>query len=153
MIMEDKDLERKIDATRKAIAQSELSEDHKEALHESLDQAAKSANGSPEKLHDLTVAFCKSVLRTARSDISFKARVTDAIQKPLDNLRDELVKAVADLLDTHTVNCPMKNAPKQYPTTWKDVGKAAVANPYFCIALGIAAFSPNIVGIIQLFKH
>jgi hypothetical protein len=151
--MEDKDLERKINATRGAIAKSELSDDHKEALHESLDQAAKSANGSPEKLHDLTVAFCKSVIRGARSDISFKDRVTEAVQKPLDNLRDELIKAVAELLDTHTVSCPMKTTVKQPPTTWKDVWKTAVANPYFCVALGIAAFSPNIVGIVQLFKH
>ncbi len=150
--MQDKDLERKIDATRGAIAKSELSEDHKEALHESLDQAAKSANGSPEKLHDLTVAFCKSVIRTARSDISFKDRVTEAVQKPLDNLRDELIKAVSGLLDTHTVNCPMKNAPKQ-TTTLYDVAKAAVSNKWFCIAIAVATFSPNIVGIVQLFKH
>jgi hypothetical protein len=150
--MEDKDLERKIKATREAISQSCLTEDHKEALHESLDQAAKSANGSPEKLHDLTVAFCKSTLRTARSDISFKSRVIDAVQAPLDNLRDELIAAMTKLLDSHTFNCPMKNK-EQKPTTLLDVAKSAVTNKWFCIAAAVAAFSPNIVGIIQIFKH
>jgi hypothetical protein len=150
--MEDKDLERKIDAMRDSIARSDLTEDHKEVLHESLDQAAKTANGSQEKLHDLTVAFCRSVLRTARSDISFKSRVTDAVQIPLDNLRDELISAMTKLLDSHTFNCPMKN-PKQEPTTVLDIVKVAVTNKWFCMAVAVATFSPNIVGIVQFFTH
>jgi hypothetical protein len=149
--MEDKDLERKIDATREAIAQSKLTEDHKEALHESLDQAAKSANGSMEKLHDLSVAFCKATIRTARSDISFKARVADAVQEPLDTLRKDLIKAVGDLLSAHTLNCPM-NKPDARATTWKDVVMAGVKNKWFCIAIAVIAFSPNLVAVVQLWK-
>jgi hypothetical protein len=149
--MEDKDLERKIEAARDAIAHSQLTEDHKEALHESLDQAAKSANGSMEKLHDLSVAFCKATIRTARSDISFKSRVADAVQEPLDTLRKDLIKAVGDLLSAHTLNCPM-NKPDARATTWKDVVMAGVKNKWFCIAIAVIAFSPNLVAVVQLWK-
>jgi hypothetical protein len=149
--MEDQDLERTIKAAREAIEDSELADPHKEALHESLDQAAKSANGSTEKLHDLTVAFCKSVIRSTRSDITFKDRVIDAVQGPLDKLREDIIEAVASLINSHTNSCPYKGE-KTAPTTFWDVAKAAVTNKWFCIAIAVATFSPNIVSIVGMFR-
>lgn len=146
--MEDKDLERKIDATREAIEHSDLHEEHKEALHESLDQAAKSANGSPEKLHDLTVAFCKSVIRSSRSDITFKDRVVDAIAGPLNEMKDEILKGVKDMLEKHVVSCPNQYV-KPPPTTLLDVAMAAAKNTWFYVAVAAIAFSPNAVAIID----
>jgi hypothetical protein len=152
--MEDKDLERKLDAARKAIEGAELSPEHKESLQEALDQAAKSANGSSEKLHDLTVAVCKGAIRSARSDISFRDRVIDAVQGPLDKLREDLIKAVGDLLTTHTVNCPNKFVKSEPPppTTLLDVAKIAVQNKWFYIAISVIAFSPNLVAVVELWK-
>jgi hypothetical protein len=146
--MEDVDLERKIKATREAISESELSDEHKEALHESLDQAAKSANGSPEKLHDLTVAFCKGVLRSARSDISFKNRVIDAVSGPLNTMKDEILDGVAKMLKDHVISCPNQYV-KPAPTTLYDVALAAAKNPWFYFAVSAIAFSPNAVAIID----
>jgi hypothetical protein len=97
------------------------------------------------------VAFCKATIRTARSDISFKARVADAVQEPLDTLRKDLIKAVGDLLSAHTLNCPM-NKPDARATTWKDVVMAGVKNKWFCIAIAVIAFSPNLVAVVQLWK-
>jgi hypothetical protein len=165
--MEDKDLERKINAAREAIGESDLHDDHKEALHEALDQAAKTANGSQEKLHDMSVALCKGTLRNVRTDITFKPRVSEAVQPLLDKLLTDMTAAVAKLLNEHTMSCPNKasiDALKEeiedrfsqsnaQPTTWKDLAKIALSNPWFYFAVSVIAFSPNILGIIDKVKQ
>lgn len=151
--MNDAVLASKIDKTKKVIDDSkDLSPDEKEALHDSVDQAAATANGSEQKLHDLTVSHCKSVLRAARFEVTFKGRVIDAVSGPLADLKDELVKSVGDIVENHVSHCPMKGKTDK-ETTLLDVAKAAVTNKWFCIAIAIATFSPNIVGIVGLFRH
>ena len=165
--MTDKDLERKIEAARSAIGGSDLEEEHKESLHETLDQAAKTANGSPEKLQDLTVAFCKGVIRSVRADVTFKPRVASAVQPLLDQLLADMTTAVAKLLNEHTMSCPNKASidalkediddklaiAHERPTTLMDLAKIALSNPWFYFAVAVIAFSPNVIGIIDKFKQ
>lgn len=149
--MKDEALARKVAQAKKVIDDSkDLSPDEREALHDSVDQAAATANGSQQKLDDLTVSHCKAVLRAARFEASFKDRVIDAVQGPLDAMRDELIEAMTKLLVTHTLNCPM-NGKEAKATTWKDVALSASKNPYFYAAVAAIAFSPNAVAIIDRF--
>jgi len=156
--MEDLELERRINSTRKLIDDSDLSEDHKESLHESVEQAARCANGSTEKLHDLTVAFCKSVLRSARNDVSFGKRVADAMKDPLAAQKEEIVEALREVVQEHIVDCPMRKQlesgrfggqRRENKMTWMEFALALAGKKYLCFAFAVTVFSPNLPGIIQ----
>lgn len=151
--MKDEALARKIESVKSTIDDAkDLSPDEKEALHDLVDQAAATANGSQQKLDDLTVSHCKAVLRTARFELSFKDRVIDAIKEPLKDLKTELIDAVAQLLEDHKLNCPMNGKPAQ-PTTLMDLAKTALANNMFYVAVAVIAFSPNVVELYKLWKQ
>lgn len=150
--MKDEALARKIETVKGSIDDAkDLSPDEREALHDLVDHAAATANGSQQKLDDLTVSHCKAVLRTARFELSFKDRVVDAIGGPLTALKDEILEGVGAMLKAHVVSCPNQYV-KPAPTTILDVAMAAAKNPWFYFAVSVVAFSPNLVAVVQLWK-
>lgn len=147
--MKDEALARKIETVKGSIDDAkDLSPDEREALHDLVDHAAATANGSQQKLDDLTVSHCKAVLRTARFELSFKDRVVDAIGGPLTGLKDEIIKGVGDMLKAHVVSCPNQYV-KPQPTTILDVIMAMAKNTWFYFAVAAIAFNPNAVAIID----
>lgn len=146
-------LARKVEKTKEFIDEAKLSPDEKEVLHNSIDKAASTANGSQDKLGDLTESHCLSVLRATRFEASFKDRVIDALSGPLDTMKDELITVLSKVINDHVEDCPMRGKDLTPPeTTWKDVAKAAVQNRWAWVAVAVATFSPNIVSIVAMFK-
>lgn len=99
------ELNAKISNVMAEIEDSALSYDEKTALQQKVIQAKKSANGSQDKIDEMSKVLLNSTLYQVTSEIRLPKKISSAVRNELDQTEKNITANIKQAIKDHTDEC------------------------------------------------
>lgn len=99
------DLEMKIQSVMEEISECDLDFDEKAFLKEKVIQARSCANGSTNKIDDMSKVLLHSTLHQVKSEVRLPAKISKVVREELKETEKNISKNMVDAINNHTNEC------------------------------------------------
>lgn len=110
------DLEMKIQSVMEEISVCDLEFDEKSFLKEKVIQARACANGSTNKIDDMSKVMLHSTLHQVKSEVRLPAKISKVVREELKETEKNIAKSTIEAIANHTNECfrRMENFQSQF---------------------------------------